>query len=382
MIRARVIMSLAVAVLAASCARGLHGPSIDTPASPAPREIDELSVAERRALLDRAEVWRPIDTDSLDLLRGPGGPGAFAFDEGVACDFAFPDEPLGGLTPKFECAVAKDDVVKVKFGEENGEVYAEVAASRLLWALGFAADRMYPVRVTCRNCPKDPFAVSTSEWRLGRPGNVQTMVFDPATIERPIDGEKIEVKNFEGWSWQELEEVADNNVGASRTHIDALKLLAVFIQHVDSKPQNQALICPDGAMRRDRRGNESCARPLLVVKDLGSSFAAASRIRHPKMKLESWRSADIWKDEKRCQGNLTGSIIGTMSHPTVSEAGRKFLADRLMRLSDRQIRDMFTAARVDRRKDNIEGRQVTADDWVRVFKEKRDQIVNHRCPTT
>ena len=41
------------------------------------------------------------------------------------------------MTPKFECEVTPGDVVKVKYGENNGEVFAEVAASRLFWALGF-----------------------------------------------------------------------------------------------------------------------------------------------------------------------------------------------------------------------------------------------------
>jgi hypothetical protein len=56
----------------------------------------------------------------------------------------FPDKPLTGMTPKFKCDLGKGDEVKVKCGEKNGEVYAEVAASRLLWALGFQADVMCP----------------------------------------------------------------------------------------------------------------------------------------------------------------------------------------------------------------------------------------------
>lgn len=42
-------------------------------------------------------------------------------------------------------------------------------------------------------------------------------------------------------------------------------------------------------------------------------------------------------------------------------------------LSDRQIRDLFTAAMADRRGGTIA-------EWVRVFKQKRDQIVKARCP--
>ena len=70
------------------------------------------------------------------------------FDAMVACAFSYPDKPLTGVTPKFECDVVPGDVVKVKYGENNGEVFAEVVASRLFWALGFHRDRMYPVRVT------------------------------------------------------------------------------------------------------------------------------------------------------------------------------------------------------------------------------------------
>ena len=376
------IASLVLALSAATaCARGLYGPSVNTPVKDTPREIDELSVDERKTLLDRASVWRPIETARLDLLKGPDAADALPLDEQVTCTFAYPDKPLDGVTPKFECEVAPKDVVKVKYGADNGEVFAEVAGSRLFWALGFYADRMYPVKVVCVNCPKDPHRASAAEWHLGRPGNVSTHVFDPAAIERKFKGDEIEVPGFEGWSWLELEAVADNSAGATRAQIDALKLLAAFIQHVDSKPDNQALMCEDGAVRRDRQGNETCAQPILIVKDLGSSFAEASKINFEKMKLNSWESADIWRDEKGCQANLTSSFVGTLEHPVISEAGRQFLATRLSLLSDRQIRDLFTAARVERRGESIDGRPVTADDWARVFKAKRDQIVNHRCST-
>lgn len=366
---------------AAGCARGLYGPSVDTPVKPAPRKIDELTVEERLSMLDRAQVWRQIDTAKLDLLVGPRVDDGFGFDAAVSCTFAYPEKPLSGATPKFECELAPKDVVKVKFGSQNGEVFAEVAASRLLWALGFIADRMYPVKVTCLNCPPDPHQASTVDWSLGRPSNLATRVFDPAAIERKFDGKEIEVPKYQGWSWRELDEVANNSEGASQAHVDALKLLAAFIQHVDSKANNQAIVCADDDVGRDREGNATCARPLLMVKDLGSSFAAASKMRFTKMKLASWRSVDVWRDEPACRAQLTSSIVGTLAHPRISEPGRKFLADRLSLLSDDQIRDLFRAARVEQRQERIDGRLVTVDDWVEVFKAKRDQIVNHRCET-
>jgi hypothetical protein len=68
------------------------------------------------------------------------------------------------------------------------------------------------------------------------------------------------------------------------------------------------------------------------------------------------------------------SFTGTLDRPRISEAGRKFLADRLVQLSDAQIRDLFESAGFARR-----DKTSTVDDWVRVFKQKRDEIVNRTC---
>ena len=65
-------------------------------------------------------------------------------------------------------------------------------------------------------------------------------------------------------------------------------------------------------------------------------------------------------------------MTGSLENPRISEAGRKFLASRLLLLGDQQIRDLFRAARAERR-------DGTVDDWVRVFKRKRDEIVKARC---
>jgi hypothetical protein len=93
----------------------------------------------------------------------------------------------------------------------------------------------------------------------------------------------------------------------------------------------------------------------------------------------------IWRDPATCQGDLSRSLIGNLEHPTISEAGRKFLATRLAMLSDRQLHDLFTAARVERRGDTTRDadgprRPVTVADWVGAFKAKRAQIATHRCP--
>jgi hypothetical protein len=69
-----------------------------------------------------------------------------------------------------------------------------------------------------------------------------------------------------------------------------------------------------------------------------------------------------------------------LGDPRVSEAGREFLADLLVQLTDQQLRDLFEVARVDRRADssgNASGARV--EDWVAAFKSKRNEIVTNHC---
>jgi hypothetical protein len=105
----------------------------------------------RASVIARAKVWQPTDVSAMDLKAGPDTPKAFALGEPVTCTYV--KEKLSGKTPKFACTTDDNDHLKVKYGGDNGEVYAEVLGTRLLWALGFGADRMYSVRVVCRDCP-------------------------------------------------------------------------------------------------------------------------------------------------------------------------------------------------------------------------------------
>jgi hypothetical protein len=372
MMRYKWVAVVAFALVAEACATGRLGPAPTTKVPDGTRTLKRLSVTERGATLERARVWQPTDTRSLNLAMGPPIQPAQRIGQELTCRFVFPEKPLTGSTPKFLCEPRPDDVVKVKYGEKNGEVYAEIAASRLFWALGFKADRMYPARVTCQGCPADPFAASKADWQVGKPGDVGRYVFDPAAVERPLLGSAIEVPGFEGWAWPELDKVNSRAGGAPRAHVDALKLLAVFVQHSDTKPEQQDLICAPGGVTRDRVGNETCTLPWLVVRDLGTTFGKATALNNSKMNFDDWSGTRVWREGAPCVGDLSRSMTGSLENPRIGEAGRQFLANRLMMLADQQIRDLFRAAMADRRGG-------TVDDWVRVFKRKRDEIVQARC---
>jgi hypothetical protein len=209
------------------------------------------------------------------------------------------------------------------------------------------------------------------------------VTFDTAIIERRIRGKSIHEEGYrdQGWDWSELEEVDPGQGGAPRAQIDALKLLTAFISHVDSRADNQELICPKDAVI-DQDDEERCTRPLMYIRDLGTTFGGAVEVPgFTTLKLRYWKKWPIWKDAKNCIALLEPSESENIKlrNPKISEAGRKFLARLLVQLSDDQIHDLFSAAKADQV--DQEPGSASIDDWVEAFKERRDQIVFHRCET-
>jgi hypothetical protein len=326
----------------------------------------------RRAVISRANLWTASNVPARNLKTGPPGSGAFPFRAEVRCSYL--EKTLDGHSPKFACRIGDNDEVKVKYGGANGEVYGEVLATRLLWALGFGADAMYPVNVVCHGCPD---ALGGTKLATG------DSRFDPAIIERKFRGEEWPRHGQPGWSWRELDEIALHPRGAPRAHRDALKLLAVFLQHTDTKPQQQRIVCLDE--RRKSDDDESCDRPFLIINDLGLTFGRATQTNANEtsgVNLAAWRKTPIWKAGAACVGNLTRSFTGTLGDPRVSEEGRAFLANLLSQLSDRQLHDLFEAARVELRLRAPENRSsgvATIEEWVEAFADKRRQITERRC---
>ena len=128
--------------------------------------------------MSQALAWVP-EAEALipsrDMLNGPANPFGFETFQTIDCDFVQPskEDPIGGTTPKFMCAVDIDGKkVELKFkydqqynsvhtwGRPNPEVYTSVVSQRILWALGFGSDQSVPVSVNCRNCPIEPWFVT------------------------------------------------------------------------------------------------------------------------------------------------------------------------------------------------------------------------------
>jgi hypothetical protein len=329
----------------------------------------------RRALIARSVIWQPTDITSMDLKAGPDARGGFAPGETVDCEYV--DRKLSGSTPKFACRTRDGRELKIKYGANNGEVYAEVAASRLLWALGFGADRMFPVRVLCHECPDH---IGEPMGDIGEPvGDNGARRVEPAMVERKFSKRELSDR----WTWHELHLTDESAGGATIAERDALTLLAVLLQHGDSKPEQQRIVCADPTPAADG----TCQTPMMMIHDLGMTFGRANRWNSDSRgsaNLTAWSSTPVWKDHDGCVGNLSGSWTGTLKNPVISEAGRAFLAGLLMQLTETQLHDMFEVARVNlrpRTPDDPRTGLPTIDEWVNAFKQKRVQIAERRCGT-
>jgi hypothetical protein len=325
-----------------------------------------ISAEQRLTLVRRAQVWTATNVASMNILAGPPEKG-FGSGATVTCDYV--DKQFGGHTPKFGCAFG-DEVLKVRYGRDNGEVYAGVAATRLLWALGFGADPMYPVRVVCRGCPEK---LAFNEGSVAH----DVVTFDVAAIERKFPGTEIEATGRDpGWSWDELDAVDPRQGGAPPPQRDALKLVAVLLQHTDNKADQQHLVCRDREHSKHHLAN--CEQPFMLIHDVGMTFGRANLLNRAavgSVNFEMWSTTPIWKDREHCIANLAPSQTGSLADPPISEAGRKFLADLLVQLSDKQLHDLFAVSRF---ADKPHG-GAPIDAWVAAFKEKRNQIVTASC---
>jgi hypothetical protein len=348
--------------------------------APAVHGASQHGRTERDEAFRAARVWHPprLPIADVDFTLNPPGPAGFLPSDVLSCRFLV--RPASGTTPKFQCELPDGRTIKVKYGG-NAELHAEVAATRLLDALGFGADRMYVVRgVQCAGCPRFPFHALKCSALIGleRPclgggtGSTRITTFDRVVVERPIDGAPIEPDGGAGWSWFELDRIDPGRGGSSRAEVDALRLLAVVLAHWDNKAVNQRLICPAG---RERAGG-GCTEPLAMIQDLGATFGPL------KLDLHNWRTTPVWADRGTCTISMKTMPYagGTFPDRQISEAGRVLLAGLLQQMTARQLTDLFTASRiVEFDQVSVEGHDAAA--WARAFRDKVKQIADATpCP--
>jgi len=333
-----------------------------------------LSADERNEALARAQVWRrpPVPVSEAYLGQDRSAPREL--------DCTFKLNAPSGTTPKFDCVTGDGEEIRIKYGV-GAEVPGEAAATRLLTALGFGADSITLIeRLRCFGCPKEPFTVMKLVATTRTDGLYEHVidegsyeVFPWVALERRFPARAIEITDgTEGWAFFELDKVNTAEGAAPRAHVDALRLLAVFLAHWDNKSENQRLVCLSEPWPEGTR----CPKPFLLLQDVGSTFGPR------KVDLEDWERAVIWKDRATCTITMRDLPVhgATFAETKVSEEGRLFLSGLLEQLTDVQLVDLFSGARFDKRR-GLFAPKSSADEWARAFRARRAAIAGGpACP--
>ncbi len=181
---------------------------------------------------------------------------------------------------------------------------------------------------------------------------------------------------------------------------DGLKMIAAFIIHSDNKPAQQRLVC-DGAQvdQSTKPFTTTCKASRVLIQDAGATFGGGGAFtngKSAKMNLSEWSKKRVWKKvgtssaPQECQAELPKSLAAKdgLGNPVISEEGRRFAAGLMCQLSDRQISDLFTVARVAEQPDfrNSDGsfknglnEAAVVKLWADAFKRKREELAAGRC---
>jgi hypothetical protein len=367
---------------------------------------DGMTEELRQQCIDNASIAsRQPDLDPEAIRRGPGGPAAIAMDKPIYCQFIPYKMHLKsrGKSKKFWCyrtnkdrryyndrhalvadavgiskagllvnregrvlryddgAAKKPEIIKVKYttGSSRGrEVYTEVAVSRFLWALGLPADRMFPAEVWCDGCTEDPFGdIRTSSDNYARR---ETNFFPDASIERKL-GKIIEVKEDEGWSWDDVYEESrwDRH---TRVEFEAYVLALNMVHFHNGVSKQNSVACESGYWDSE---TGICSRPVIYLDDPGSTFGGGrSRGKHGK-----YRENTVFPVFGAC--GLRADLAGFGS---VSEAARQFLTDRLQRFTEPVVQAIFSVARF-----NEETTDASLEEWVGTLMKRIHEVTTTRC---
>jgi hypothetical protein len=333
----------------------------------------------------KAKVWQEPDADYDPVLgysatTGPraGAPPVDA--DGVAkpiqCRANKKESKGAGTTPKFYCSVPgvvdeKGDPIRYKVkpqfkGAEkekrNGEIYGEFLSSRFSKALGFFADDEWVADITCPDCEKS----LTAKFQGAKFSSFQPAAGIELSLGKGIDAD-CDGKDA-GALAGSLERLLRG--GAPRAEIDAFKLWLAFIDHGDTKTDNQKYACLDAEKIGD--GGLTCDQPVYYVSDMGSTFGYASSS-EKKARLSEW----VKKDPIKVSGGRCVTTAKSVGDSKISEAGRQLLATGLQRLLDAEktnglITRVFRASRNQERDESPEA-------WATEFKRKARTIIDAHC---
>ena len=242
------------------------------------------------------------DIASRDLFYGVGGRANVPRTD---IPYHFLDRDESGVSTNLEIEDASGRRWDAKLGKE---AQTEVAASRLLWAIGFHQPSVYYVR----------------EWRIAN---------GPEAGVQPQARFRLERKDWKkgpGWDWED-------NPFVGTPELRGLVVMMAMLNSWDLKTSNNKIY--------ETRGASPARR--YIVKDLGDSFGRSVRI------FTGTQDDLAGFERERFIRRVDGDRVELYYHPLMlnrhvdddlTVADVLWTCRRLARLSDRQWRDAFRAA--------------------------------------
>jgi len=246
-------------------------------------------------------MWSSVKSSERDLLLGPGGKGMRPDLRRVT----FVKKETGGNNLKYRIKDASGRTWIAKIADES---QPEVAATRLLWAIGYRTEINY-IAPTLRVPGKGTYRNASLEAR-------------PSNVDR--QGR---------WSWKE-------NPFVGKRELQGLKIMMALINNWDLKDGNNVILNTGGERQ-------------YVISDLGSSFGKLAKSSKPILNRFG-RSVNVPGDYARSEfikglnsdGTVDfaykGKAAGLLDDVSVADA--RWVADLLSRITDRQLSDAFRAA--------------------------------------
>jgi hypothetical protein len=265
------------------------------------------AAADATAEQKKPVLWKdPGNIAALDLYWGKG-----AEARAPKGPFTFVKVDSSGVQPKIDARDADGREWDVKFGEE---VHAEIAASRIVWALGYIAEELYYV-------PKGTFAGWTPSGKLNEFIAADGTFTNASFRLRGSDSERAK----ERWTFQ-------RNPFTKTPELSGLAILMTMLCNWDIQGErNNRILQADGEDR-------------YIVSDLGATFGKMGRMPVPRSKwnLEDFRKEEFIEHVKDGQVDLDNEGYGDFNKVPLEHA--RWFARLASQLTDDQLRAALRAS--------------------------------------
>lgn len=276
-----------------------------------------------------ADAWRQVEGTPM-LWRDPGPIGnldlywgAGSAERAPKPPFTFLSEDTTGTNPKVKVRDANNVEWSVKFAgadDHRNEVHSEIAATRLVWALGYMAEENY-------------FVPSGKIDQVAGLKRAATVVGADGTFQKArFERKDPAVKSTEyTWSFK-----ANPFVGSRE--LSGLKILTAALHHWDLKHDNTAIV----QLQRNGR-----LEAWFLFSDLGSTFGKMEGMPRlisgrDRWNLEAYRAEPLV--DRVSDGNVYLNHDGTASVEPVPLEHARWFVSLSSQLTPQQVQRAFEAS--------------------------------------